>query len=173
MRLFVQQRAPRRIVRALKRLDRRLDILWDPNRYFPGAGPPGRWRIVEWVPRWGRRSHVLWWEGPAREYKPLPGSADPILRQLREADSSRMRSLGERYQYFAEDVPGMREEALAKRRLEVRGAVKEQALDYLKRGLGEKIQTGPGQKSRSSYRWDHAGRERQTDTERWLKELAS
>lgn len=64
-----------RVRAALRRYDPRVAIWWAGNR--------GRWRIMEWIHSRATWSHVIYWEGPAGQYRmPEPGSMMRLLSRL-------------------------------------------------------------------------------------------
>lgn len=74
-------KCPSALLRRIRQADPRLDVRLDRVR--------GVWAVYEWLPRSRRWSYVLAWTyGGAfsSQYRPLPDSAEPILRMLAERD---------------------------------------------------------------------------------------
>lgn len=122
--------------RALHEFDPRLSIWWSPTRgatWDPDT--PGRWRIVEWMPRQANWTTVFYWEGPKGQYR-APEPIEPILLRLAAADVP--------MDVLDRSVEEEQERAGRKRKDELRDACREQAEDLGARKFGIRQTFGPG-----------------------------
>ncbi len=151
-------RALKEVRRRLHAFDSDLNVWWSPMR-GSDTSQPGRWRIVQWMPRLMNWTTVFYWETESGGYR----SVDPVSPVLRKLARIRcdMQELSRR----VEEQNEARDRA---RRDELMNTCKDYFQDYAARMRGEKIVVGPGHiRSRGFMRGRQLGLS--DNHQRWLR----
>lgn len=133
---WVPSAAIERVRRELRAFDERVGIWWSPMRRADSdPHRPGRWRVVEWLPRMGNWSTAFYWEGPDGEYRDFE-PVGPIIAKLQRIAKPLDQQLG-----LCEASNETREE---RRKKEIREMVAEHHDDFFARTTGVRQTFGPG-----------------------------
>lgn len=147
--------------RRIRRFDPWLNVWWSPMRGHL-TGCPGRWRIVQWLPRAVTWSTVFYWETSEGDYLPLR-PVNQILTKLASARHDLV-ELGQRIEEENE-----RRERI--RGSEVRQVTREHFIDYAKRMLGLRQTFGPGPLRRRSFLRGKGLLDPHSNHARWVREM--
>jgi hypothetical protein len=143
--IWAPSSALERARKALSDYDWRLGLWWSPMRALGrDEERPGRWRVVEWMPRHGNHHTVFYLEGPEgqfRDFEPV----DAILARLRKAASVDTKTAAAQADQAAQD----RE---LQRRTELAEANREFQEDHAARYHGVRQTFGPGYIRRRSVK---------------------
>lgn len=108
-----------------------------------------RWKVVEWVTAFQRWSLCFYWKGPNGEYRPLPDTAEPLLRQLERDDWSKYGQRPDAVDLVNRDLSGPREAFVRRRAQENAVVARDYLADYCERSEGVRQTFGSGGALRS------------------------